>query len=380
MISECPVCSSNNLREIVILKHIPVHIGTFYATLEEAQAAQKGSLRLMGCLACGHAFNQCFSPDLIAYDTDYDNSLFFSEYFRGFAQQVCKRLSLNYDFAGKRILEIGCGFGDFLHLLCDLNGAAGVGYDPSLPVSTRNTERIRFIKDALNPKKDQDSYDGIVCRHVLEHLVDPAALAADIAVAASRKPQTVVYLEVPNFDYTLRETAVWDLIYEHCQYFTASSFTYLMKQAGFETLDLYETFGGQYLAGEFHWIGNSKVDIGNEIPWEAIWNRFSTAATEKINTWRKGVKEMGPSAAWGAGAKGVSFLFHVDDIQSIPWIVDINPRKEGLFVPCSGQQVISSNGLISRPVENIFLMNRIYYSEVENLVRKIGLDLPITSV
>jgi hypothetical protein len=40
------------------------------------------------------------------------------------------------------------------------------------------------------------------------------------------------YLEVPNGLFTLRDLGIWDLIYEHCQYFTAASFVAVVEAFG----------------------------------------------------------------------------------------------------------------------------------------------------
>jgi hypothetical protein len=60
----------------------------------------------------------------------------------------------------------------------------------------------------------------------------------------------IVYFEVPNGDYILREQAFWELHYQHCSYFTKASIIRLFAECGFRILEVQEHFGGQYLAIE----------------------------------------------------------------------------------------------------------------------------------
>ncbi len=377
---ECPICNSTELVPFLVLDNLPIQIGTFYPTAEKAQAAPKGSLSLTGCGRCGHVFNQAFDPERMKYETAYDNSLFFSEYFRTFARQVCKHLSLQYDLKGREILEIGSGYGDFLQLLCEMNDAWGTGYDPATPLNREFGPRIRMNRAYYASNQNHHSFDLICSRHVLEHLSQPAELVREIGETIQRTPNAIVYLEVPNFDYTLRETAIWDLIYEHCQYFTPSSLMWLMESSGFEAVDLYETFEGQYLAGEFKWAGTQASPHPQNLPWAERWRRFGQKANEKLSLWQEQINALHLSAAWGAGAKGVSFLNLIQCAETIPWIVDVNPRKQGAFIPGSSQQVIAPENLTKVPVQQVLLMNRIYLPEVQAKMDQLGLSLPVVPV
>jgi hypothetical protein len=55
-----------------------------------------------------------------------------------------------YDLYGKDIIEIGCGQGEFLTLLCELGGNRGVGFDPAYISEHHESEaqdRVTSIKD-----------------------------------------------------------------------------------------------------------------------------------------------------------------------------------------------------------------------------------------
>ena len=56
---------------------------------------------------------------------------------------------------------------------------------------------------------------------------------------------------------------------------------------------------------------------------------------------RSGIKPV----VWGAGSKGVTFLNVLKSDGAIDYLVDINPYKQGLYVPGTGQQVVSPDML-----------------------------------
>jgi len=55
----------------------------------------------------------------------------FSPFFRAWHEGLAQRLIDRYSLRAKKIIEIGCGKGEFLALLCDLGHNRGIGFDPA---------------------------------------------------------------------------------------------------------------------------------------------------------------------------------------------------------------------------------------------------------
>ena len=55
---------------------------------------------------------------------------------------------------------------------------------------------------------------------------------------------------MPNAAYTLEGEGLWDLIYEHCSYFTERSLVTLFERCGLEVLATRDLYSGQYLGIE----------------------------------------------------------------------------------------------------------------------------------
>ena len=89
-----------------------------------------------------------------------------------YAQSLVERLVREHDLRGKYIVEIGCGGGELLAMLCERGGNRGVGFDPSQePVELGGgAGSIRIVPDVYSERYLDEHVDFVCCRHVLEHL------------------------------------------------------------------------------------------------------------------------------------------------------------------------------------------------------------------
>ncbi len=71
---------------------------------------------------------------------------------------------------------------------------------------------------------------------------------------------------------------------------------------------------------------------------------------------------------WGAGSKGVSFLNVLGTSGVIDYVVDINPHKQGCYIPGTGQQVVSPNALADIKPQVVIAMNPLYTDEIEKMI------------
>jgi hypothetical protein len=225
----------------------------------------------------------------------------------------------------------------------------------------------------------------IICRHVLEHLWHPRDLIMTVREAVGDRDELMVYFEVPNGDFILREQAFWELHYQHVSYFTKSSLTQLFTECGFEAREVRENFGDQYLGIQAYATADSVVananSPGGEHTGTAALDRASCggAFRARVAKWQDHIKRLGAIGqfvvAWGAGAKAVTFLSIVDPAGDvISHVVDVNPRKVGRFTPGSAREIIAPRALQELRPDVILVMNGIYKDEIGATVHALGLD------
>src|SRR5438093_3109267 len=172
----CPSCGGSRRTSFYSQERVPVHSCLLLPTREEAERFPRGTIRLAFCEDCGCIWNTEFDPTLTAYSPAYEDSQAFSPRFRTFADELAAELVERYDVHGKRVLEIGCGKGDFLLRLCGLGGNSGTGIDPavdSVEGAESDAEGVTFIADVYSERYTGIPADLIVCRHTLEHLPNP---------------------------------------------------------------------------------------------------------------------------------------------------------------------------------------------------------------
>ncbi len=232
---------------------VPTHVGVLWPSAEQARACPRGDIRLAFDIRTGFIRNEAFDESLVDYSLRYDNALHFSPFFQAYEEALAKRLVERHGVRGKEVVEIGAGGGRFLGLLCELGDNVGTGYDPShdaAAADARVGDRVRIVRDVFSESHAEQRADLVCCRHVLEHLTDPARLLRLLRRTLARDPDTVVYFEVPNSYLILRELSIWDVIYEHCGYFVPESLGALFRSCGFEILDLHESYEGQFVGIE----------------------------------------------------------------------------------------------------------------------------------
>ncbi|MEM1271770.1 MAG: class I SAM-dependent methyltransferase [Bacteroidota bacterium] len=373
----CPVCGSANELDVVELTGLPVFCNVLHATEDAAKNATRGDLQLRYCWACEHVFNVAFDASLMDYDIAYENSLHYSPRFEQFAQTLASRLIETYDIRGRHVVEIGIGKGDFMRMLCEQGGNHGLGFDPSFQPELVGEVPFEVVRDYYDPTYAHVPADLVVCRHVLEHIEQPTDMLRGLRETLGSRHDTIVYIEVPNVRYTLEEGGVWDLIYEHCGYFSAASLRFALESTGFEVLRLEESFGGQYLSVDARPAEHVTPRATERVLADAVAG-FSGQLNDVLDTHQRVLDELranGQTAVvWGAGSKGVTMINLLDGAGIITALVDINPRKQGRFAPGAGLPVVSPDALTELKPDVVFVVNGLYRDEIAGMLAERGIE------
>ncbi len=381
----CPLCGTAALPPFLVRESVPVHQNLPAATAAEARAAPRGRLEMVACQACGFVFNRAFDPALPRYGPGYDNAQSHSPAFAAHLDALARHLVEERGVRGVRIVEVGCGRGDFLRRLVAWPGAdnRGIGFDPAYDGPAEDLGgRLRFERRFYGPACDVPA-DVVVCRHVIEHVADPLALLRAVRGAPR------VFFETPDVGWILRHGVIWDFFYEHCSLFSAGSLAHAFALAGFGEVRTRSVFGAQYLWVEAKSpvtpakarvqarakIGAVGLDPGLRRG-DDLAAAYGASEPERLRAWKKRLSDLaaeGPLALWGAGAKGVTLAGLVDPAADIiDCLADINPAKQGHFVPGTGHPIVAPTALAARGVRHVVLMNPAYRAETVALLPECG--------
>ncbi|NEP58293.1 MAG: methyltransferase domain-containing protein [Symploca sp. SIO2G7] len=388
----CPNCS--NHQELVIfyeVRNVPVHSCLMMPTQQEALDFPCDDVVLGYCETCGFVTNVAFNAKWSAYAPNYEDQQSFSPTFNKFAIGLANGLIEKYDLHNKDIVEIGCSKGDFLISLCEMGNNRGVGIDPSvLPgrVESEAADRIRFIKEYYSKDHAQYVGDFICCRHTLEHIYPTAEFVQTVRDSIGDRTDTAVFFEIPDMTRVLKDIAFEDIYYEHCSYFTPGSLARLFRFCGFEVIDLYRAYDEQYLlieampvatpSNKVHPLEESLEQMTQDI------QHFVVEVNNTFQRWKQHLQQMEEQGkrvvVWGSGSKCVAFLTTLDTKDQVQYIVDINPHRQGKFIPGVGKEIMSPEFLKEYQPDQVIVMNRIYCGEIQAMLDKMGVATDVIPV
>ena len=341
----------NHCRELYRVEQLPVLQNRMFTTEDEALSCAKGDVVLVQDMKTGLVFNKTFRPELMEYGQDYQNEQACSSVFRGHLDEVTS--IIRHHFVGESLIEVGCGKGHFLEHL-QAEGFSITGIDPAY-----EGVNPRIIKAPFDPALGIAA-DGIILRHVLEHISDPVGFLTTIL--KSNGGHGKIYFEVPCFNWICRHRAWFDIYFEHVNYFRLTDFRRMFGIVH----EAKHVFGGQYLAVVADlstlrlpaYSDECRVDIPvgflSEIE---IYADLLKARSTKH------------SAIWGGASKGVIFSLLLQRAGvNIDIVIDINPAKQGKYLGGSGLRVYSPDEAI-RMLEQgavIFVMNSNYLDEIKD--------------
>jgi SAM-dependent methyltransferase len=391
MITRCPNCAADGLEIVYSIDRIPVHSTINLSSREEAMKFPTGDLKLAFCNACGFLTNTVYDASLQEYSQNCEESQHVSPTFNKFAHELAARWVEQYKLRGKTILEVGCGKGEFLALMCEIGGCHGIGIDPSYQPSRtppKIAERLRFINDLYSEQYTSLEADCILCRHTLEHIGPTLDFIRMIRRAIGNRKDMLVLFELPDVTRILKETAFWDVYYEHCSYFSPGSLARLFRKAGFDLLELGRDYGDQYLL-----LAGKPADrpTARQLPLEndlqemrSLVSAFKRDVKASIDGWRRMITDAHARGKkvvlWSALSKAVSFLTTTKVGNAIEYAVDINPQRQGRFLPVTGQQIMAPSFLTQYQPDYIILMNPIYVREVQADLDRMSVPAKVLAV
>lgn len=372
------------------LPAVPVNSCLLVDSREEALRFPRGDIELAFCSGCGFISNVAFEPERTTYSGRYEETQGFSDTFNRFHKSLVVELIDRLELKNKRVVEIGCGKGEFLAMLCELGNNEGLGFDPGFD-DMRGTiptkVKARVIKDFFGAQYGKEDSDFVCCKMTLEHITATADFVRASRSVLRPSANAQVFFQVPESLRILRECAFEDVYYEHCSYFTSGSLARLFRAEGFNVRRLDIAYGGQYLTIEGERCDGtpsqplpqeeSAAELGEYV--SAYAERFA----EKTATWRDIVRTraaQGPVVLWGSGSKAVSFLRAVHVPGAIENVVDINPYRQGHYMPGTGQPIVAPAALQTIAPRAVIAMNAIYRDEIARDLQRLNVSTELLAL
>ncbi len=370
----CPICHGADSLPVFHQDRAPVSQNRLFRTPADARACGLGTLDFRRCAACGFVWNRAFDGGLLSYAEDYENNQSLSPAFSAHMDEMGRRVMADCGGDQLDILEVGCGQGVFLRRLAALAGGQAdsiAGFDPAWRGPERQ-DGVRFHRDYFTAQTVaalERPPTRLVSRHTIEHVPDPLSFLSAMRGAIGAR-HARLFIETPCVEWILTNNMFQDFFFEHCSLFTAQSLAAALDKSGFAVDSISHVFGGQYLWAEAHTKSDIRAALGEGT----------------VRRWRgrlSGIKAglgAGKLALWGAGAKGVTFSLQCDPKgEFLDCVIDINPAKQGYFLPVSAYPIVSMTDAYARGVRGALVMNEVYFGEIAAAVQAQNLAIALFS-
>jgi 2-polyprenyl-3-methyl-5-hydroxy-6-metoxy-1,4-benzoquinol methylase len=146
---------------------------------------------------------------------------------------------------GRRLLEVGCGTGDFLSFAAERK-FEGVGTEPAFEVAQRAGSRGLTVHaltlEKFAAQSPSERFDVVVMLNVLEHMPDAVGTLQQCRQMLA--PDGILCIRVPNDFSEIQDAARqklsrepwWIAVPDHINYFNFASLRTLLYRLGFETV------------------------------------------------------------------------------------------------------------------------------------------------
>jgi SAM-dependent methyltransferase len=265
-----------------------------------------------------------------------------------------------FSLKGKKIIEIGCGSGEYLSIINGL-GVTAYGVEHSVEaVRSCRKKGLRVFKSfaAGSARLPQGPFDAFLMFSFLEHLPEPNLALRGIF--NNLKEEGVGIVEVPNFDMIARTGLFSEFMTDHQIYFTQDTIRLALSINGFEVLQCREIWDGYIISCIVRKKNKSDFSffLGRQKKVCAGINRCLVALRGKR------------VAVWGAGHQALAVISLAGLSDKIKYVVDSAPFKQGRFTPASHIPIVHPSRLKIDPVDAVIVMAAAYSKEVAGIIKR----------
>jgi len=228
---------------------VPVYCNFFYGLSSNQPVIVLGQIKLAFCPVCSFITNVSFNTILLKYAQNYENSLHYSPRFQDYAQSLAGQL-VNATICMIQTLLIGSGKGDFYY--CSVNLATIEQWVWSQLRSPKDHSQVKSVSNLFKISTERyTDYQGIwfvvgTCWNIFTI----PKICSTLTASHWRSTKYSDILWSPKCTAHFPHLAIWDILYEHCSYFTPVSLAHTFSSCGFSVCELTEQFDGQFLSLE----------------------------------------------------------------------------------------------------------------------------------
>ena len=352
----CKVCGGEFHEEILEYENMPQAAQHFPDATTIIHETGK-LLTIAACKLCGLV--QSVSPQ-VEYFRDVIRATGLSEEMADFRLKQYKQLDENYGFASRRLIEVGCGQGEFLSLMTQAGWNVFGLEHLKESVDLAKAQGLRVQQGFLDSDDHQLSegpFDAFASFNFMEHIPDLNTWLSSINMNLCR--DSIGLVEVPNYDMMIQERLSTEFIADHVFYFTENTLRRTLEMNGFDVISV-ETIWHTYILSA---VVRKRLPISFKVFKES--KKELRENFQKILKIYRGMK----IAIWGAGHQALATIALAEVANSVEYVIDSAPFKQGKFTPATHIPIVSPDHLNSEPVDVIFIIAAAYTEEITRTIR-----------
>lgn len=350
---------------IICKKKLNKHMATFDNMPAAAQNMPDGeqikkdagmTLQLYQCTGCGLVQ---FDAEPVDYYKDVIRATGVSDKFRELRRQQFRHFIELCKLENKRIVEVGCGAGEFLEILEEFPVKAyGVEHKLALveAAQKKGLEVNNGFVGNAEASLEHAPFDAFISFNFLEHQPDPVGMLQGICENLTESGAGLI--TVPSYEYFVEHSSYYEFIRDHIAYYTEDTLCRLLELCGFEVLETarFNKDTIEAIVKKRSWV--SPVDYHKQKETMELEFAKILAAYDAEDA----------VFVWGASHQAFTLLSTIPSLQRINKIIDSADFKWDKYSPASHIPIVSPEVLDSETPKCIIIMAPGYSDEIYKMI------------
>ena len=354
--SDCIICKRLLKNRIFQMDNMPSRV-QFLPAENELSEDYGMKLHLYECEYCGLVQFDCLP---VYYYKDVVRAVGLSQTLKELRINQYRNLIGKYDLLGRKVLEVGCGGGEFLVLWKGL-GVSGFGVEHNEDlIQNAQKNGLTVNKDFVDRdyKDPNGPFDAFVSFNYLEHQPDPVSMVEGIY--NNLKEGGIGLLTVPSFEYFIEKASYYEFMRDHIAYYTERALQNLFLLNGFEICEI-SRFNGD----------TTEIIVRKRNPivlpdFEGQKKRIE----HELNSFVESHKDIKKIAVWGASHQGLTMMATLDLQFKPQYIIDSSPIKWNAYSTVSHLEIVEPKRAYSDRLDLIIIMAPAFSQEIAKQIRE----------
>lgn len=357
-VERCRVCGGSLFPE-PLLRYEDMPKSAQSLPDKESLSEDRGvTLEICQCSGCGLVQ---LNSEPVPYYREVIRASGISEEMRIFRRKQFTEWINKYSLAGKKIIEIGCGKGEYLSIMKECGVRVyGLEYSKESMEEClkKDLDVLRGFVEDFDCRLRYAPFEGFFMLSFLEHLPQPCSTLRGIS--ANLAEEAVGLIEVPNFDMILQKRLFSEFIPDHLFYFTQETLNTTLVLSGFEVMESNYLWYDYIISTVVK--KRSRLDLSSFKSHKAKIKKDLKSFLDRFKS--KSV------AIWGAGHQALAIMSLMGLAGKIKYVIDSAPFKQGRYTPVTHIPVVAPEKLHSDPPEAIIVIAGSYSDEVAKIIRE----------